>query len=544
LGVLYDGELFRHSVGLRDIESGLEADADTSYYLASCTKMITSAALAILVEDGKLSWKDTIQSHLPNFDPVEDPSIGAEATLIDACRHSTGLANPVAVMMGPDGTLSLRGEEHLDLVNNLPTSNHAGQRFGNYWAYSNATFGLMGLVIEALSHMKFADFIQKRILEPLQMNQTLVTKTQVQSNSNVAHPYVQMGNDTWRRIPNNMTSEDYTAVLACLGIRTSVNDMLAFLRAVMDRHDEELEQDSEPPVRTQHPQSPLRQVSSMWSNWWTRPVEDGFENDTRYLLGWYRTTIPSAALGLTSYNAHSYSAEDKPYIIGRNTPPHTVYGHNGIANGAVSTVYLIPESHSAVVVFSNAADAGDASEVVAKILLQALFDLKPHIDLIPYIRDARDRRLKAHEDMISDWRRGRDPDLYNAVPEELVGKYVGLGPSVINIVPSDSAAAKLAVFYGNNSEARCDLEPYNADALSFLPLKHDELLARSMIDWDFYKVGIFDFLRDSDNDVVALWWQWDENDSPGLWVKRQPGMSDDGMARVVERYGRFRKAAT
>jgi CubicO group peptidase (beta-lactamase class C family) len=77
------------SIGLRDIDSNLEADSDTSYRIGSCSKMITATALAMLVDDGKLSWEDTICSRLPDFQPVEDPEVGLKATVMDACRHTT-----------------------------------------------------------------------------------------------------------------------------------------------------------------------------------------------------------------------------------------------------------------------------------------------------------------------------------------------------------------------------------------------------------------------------------------------------------------------
>ena len=49
--------------------------------------MTASTAPGVLAEDKKLSWDDTIRTHLPNFNPVEDPVIGEEETLIDAGMH-------------------------------------------------------------------------------------------------------------------------------------------------------------------------------------------------------------------------------------------------------------------------------------------------------------------------------------------------------------------------------------------------------------------------------------------------------------------------
>jgi CubicO group peptidase (beta-lactamase class C family) len=88
--------------------------------------MITATALGILVEDGKIAWDDPIAKHLPSFNPIEDPRIGNNATIIDACRHSTGLANPNVVYMGPGGLISNPAEDHIAMLNALPTSNMEG----------------------------------------------------------------------------------------------------------------------------------------------------------------------------------------------------------------------------------------------------------------------------------------------------------------------------------------------------------------------------------------------------------------------------------
>lgn len=144
VGILQDGEIiFTRSIGLRDLERNLKANSKTSYLLASCSKMFTSSALNILQSEEELSLKDTIQTYLPTFNPIENPEIGKKATLADAGRHCTGLANPNVVYMGPDGILSNTAENHIAMVNALPTSNEHCQRFQNSWYYSNATFGLL-----------------------------------------------------------------------------------------------------------------------------------------------------------------------------------------------------------------------------------------------------------------------------------------------------------------------------------------------------------------------------------------------------------------
>lgn len=150
VGIIHEGEvLFRRSIGLRDVHANLAANSDTSYLIGSCSKLFTSTDLGILAGDEKLTWEDRIQTHLPSFDPIEDPEIGESATLLDAGRRSTGLANPNAVFMGPEGTFSNSAEDHVEMLNALSTSNQSGERFQNWWNYSNAAFGVLAQVAEA-----------------------------------------------------------------------------------------------------------------------------------------------------------------------------------------------------------------------------------------------------------------------------------------------------------------------------------------------------------------------------------------------------------
>ncbi|KAJ5947161.1 hypothetical protein N7466_000176 [Penicillium verhagenii] len=547
VGVLYDGEIiFTKSIGLRDIGRKLEANSNTSYLLASCSKMFTSSALNILQSEDKLSLTDTIQKHLPNFDPVEDPEIGKNAALIDAGRHSTGLANPNVIYMGPDGILSNTAENHVSMVNALPTSNDLGQRFQSWWYYSNATFGLLAKVIEAVSEIPFANFLKERILEPLGLRQTLLFEYDVENNSNIAYPYAIQSDGSWVRIETQVTSENHSPVLGSQGIRSSVNDMLGFFAAVINRHDELKDKSLRTPLLPEAAFNPLGHITDLWNHYWTRPIDDGFPNGRAYTLGWSRSTLSTAGLGLNSTNCYTISKDpDSQTTLGRDSEPCTAYGHNGNANGSTASAYVFPDSHAAVVAFSNVSYECDAAEAATRILVQALFDLKPHVDCISALREARDRGFEEREKTVKEWEEHRDVSKYTSTPDDFLESYVGLNTtSRISIIRSDTASAKVAVKFGNNETGIFELEPYNADALSFLPSNTDIWLARGMIDWDYYAVGVYEFVRDENGEVVALWWQWEETDWPGLWVRQKEGMSEKDVQGVIGKFGRFRKPKT
>ncbi|KAI1331445.1 beta-lactamase/transpeptidase-like protein [Xylariaceae sp. FL0255] len=233
-----------------------------------------------MAADGKLinenKAHDRVQDYLSDFNLREDPRIRRTATIADLCCHSTGIANGNTVFLGPGGTIIVKEGDHLAIVNGLPTSNEHGQRFNSWWYYNNAAFGLLAHVIDKSFGSHFATFLRERLCSPLELNQTLLTDADVHNNTNVAHSYVQRNDKdgTWAKIAKAYTSERHGPTLATIGVRSSVNDMLAFLAAVMNRYDSENESKHSQQLLARYQKNPPQRISSMWDWWWGRPCDD------------------------------------------------------------------------------------------------------------------------------------------------------------------------------------------------------------------------------------------------------------------------------
>lgn len=547
VGVLHQGQVvFMRSMGLRDVEGNLEANCDTSYLLGSVSKMFASAAVGTLVDEGKISWHETIQKHLPNFDPVGDREIGKYAEVFDACRHTTGLGNPNVLVWGPNGTLIGKSHDHVAFMNAASTANQAGQRFRQWWLYSNQAYGLVSDVIEAVSGSPYSRFLKERLLLPLGMKGTQVSQAEMDVNGNVAFPYAKKSSGDYVRLDSEYPSKDHGPTLATIGLRSSVRDLLTWSAAVMEADDRERRSEGGSMSELKH--NPIRQMSGMWTKYWTRPVDDGFDNQTAYCMGWYRTTMPTGALGLYSYGHRTRWDTESTYlryIIGRDSGRKLVYGHNGVNNGSTASLYTFPETRSAVVVLSNGCDVGDASDTASQILIQALFDLKPHVDLLPRLEKEVELCLKAYDDIVADWNRHRDTSHPERPAHDYIGEYIGHGTLVVSILPKELGPALCVQFEGSEA-SRCVLKYYNKDSYSFLPTSRDVWLERSMLDWDYYKVGIFDFVRDKSDHVTGFRWQWDMDEEPTLFTKRGLGAlavsgqvdeSEDGVGEHIERSG-------
>jgi len=92
VGVVKDGELvYAKGFGTRQVGTEAPVGPETLFAIASNTKAFTTAALAILVDEGKLSWDDKVVDRLPGF-RLADPWITAEFTIRDLLTHRSGLA--------------------------------------------------------------------------------------------------------------------------------------------------------------------------------------------------------------------------------------------------------------------------------------------------------------------------------------------------------------------------------------------------------------------------------------------------------------------
>ena len=91
IAVVRDGRMvFARGYGVRRLGAPEPVSERTRFQVASNTKAFTSAALAILVEDGRLRWDDRVIDHLPWFQ-LSDPYVTREITVLDLLVHRSGL---------------------------------------------------------------------------------------------------------------------------------------------------------------------------------------------------------------------------------------------------------------------------------------------------------------------------------------------------------------------------------------------------------------------------------------------------------------------
>ena len=187
---------------------------DVLYGVGSISKTYTAALMMTLVEAGQVDLDETVTTYLPDFTMADERY--EDITVRMLLNHSSGLmgsAGPGSFLFG-DGTHDASD----DLLERLKTQTLQADP-GAYSVYSNDSYTLAQLVIEAASGMDYGDYLHQEIIEPLGLENTCVPADNAAADR-FARTY--LGEDQ-RALPT-----ETVAALATGGVYASAADLAAF----------------------------------------------------------------------------------------------------------------------------------------------------------------------------------------------------------------------------------------------------------------------------------------------------------------------------
>jgi CubicO group peptidase (beta-lactamase class C family) len=169
--------------GVTDITTNKPVDADTIFFTGSTGKAFTNAALATLVDEGKIKWDDKVIDHMPDF-RMWDPWVTREMTIRDLLVHRSGLGlGEGDLLFLPNSTLSRKETVHRIRYLKPATSFRSG------YAYDNILYMAAGQLIEEVSGEPWEKYIHDHVFGPLGMNHSTDTDAEYQANPNHARPH-------------------------------------------------------------------------------------------------------------------------------------------------------------------------------------------------------------------------------------------------------------------------------------------------------------------------------------------------------------------
>src|ERR1700732_4879394 len=336
VAIVKDGKIVvAKGYGVRKLGDPTRVDEHTMFGIGSNTKAFTVAALATLVDEGKLSWDDPVYQRLPGF-VMYDPYVSHEMTIRDLLTHRSGMGlGEGDLLFWPHSTYS-RDEIIYKLRFMKPASS-----FRSHYAYDNLLYMTAGQIIPAVTGVSWDDYVRQHIFVPLSMNNSNVSNAAFKTGDDYAYPH--------ERVDGKLQAIKFE-VLDNAGPAGSINscaaDMAKWIQLQLNRGkfvDRDGRLFSE------------QQSKEMWSPQTILPINDpppplaGLKpNFADYALGW----------GLRDYHGRK------------------LVGHTGGVAGFVSRVMLVPEENLGVVILTNAEEDG-AFDSILFHLLDHYFNLSP-----------------------------------------------------------------------------------------------------------------------------------------------------------------------
>ena len=156
--------IYSKAFGLADLEQHVVATPGTVYLIGSITKQFTAAAVLSLVEGGKLSLDAPLSTFFPDW-----PAASRDVTVRQLLNHTSGIKDYtgvprwlrlMALPLPHDSMIALFRDEPMDFAP------------GTDWRYDNSGYYLLGVIIEKASGQKYADYLARRLFEPLSLTST------------------------------------------------------------------------------------------------------------------------------------------------------------------------------------------------------------------------------------------------------------------------------------------------------------------------------------------------------------------------------------
>ncbi|MDZ3833334.1 MAG: serine hydrolase [Sphingopyxis sp.] len=327
--------------GVRRLGDKAPVDAQTIFQTGSTGKAMTAAALAVLVDEGKIAWDDPVIKHMPWF-RMYDPWVTREITIRDLLVHRSGLG------LG-QGDLMFVPRTHLTRRQTVERVAHLKPKtsFRSAFAYDNILYVVAGQLIEEVTGQTWEDFTRARILRAGGMKNATSDSDERFRVANRSWPHARLTGPLRGIGPQQVLDERDELGrngAPAGGLALSADDMAAWLKI-------QLAHGALPGGKRLFSET---QAAEMWTPVTPIPItplpdplKPAQPNQKAYALGW---------------QAQDYRGQ-------------RIIQHGGGVFGSITNVVIIPDKNVAFAIMLNSEDSG--------MLLGLTYDLIDHYLGVP-----------------------------------------------------------------------------------------------------------------------------------------------------------------
>lgn len=372
IAIVKDGKVVAtRGFGVRKLGEATPVDGKTIFEIASNSKAFTAAALAMLVDEGKLAWDDPVTKHLPEFQ-MYDAYVTHEMTVRDLLVHRSGLGLGAGDLLWWPTTQFTTDE----IIHRLRYIKPATS-FRNSYAYDNLLYIVAGKIIAQKSGKSWGDTVRERILTPVGMNTTTVSLAENAAYSNVSSPHSKINGKT-----SVVTPMPVDNAVGAVGLNTNAEDIAKWMMVLMN----EGVTGKDAAGKEQRLFS-AKQSREMWTAQTPMKISE-----------------PSAALAATKPNFFAYGLGFQL----RDYKGRKLAMHGGALFGFFSRVLMVPEEKLGIAILTNAESGGVMSSLSYRIMDHYL--KVPPSDWVKLYHDAeKEARVKdlAQQQKVKGTRPGR-----------------------------------------------------------------------------------------------------------------------------------------
>ena len=357
VAIVKDGQvILSKGYGIRSILSKETVNENTLFGIASNSKAFTTAALAMLVEEGKVNWDDKVVKYIPEFKMYND-YVTQEFTIRDLLTHRSGLGLGAGdLMIWPDGNNFTTQDIIMNLQYLKPVS-----AFRTKYDYDNLLYIVAGEVIHKVSGISWGEFIEQRIMKPLEMNQSAASFLRLKDTTNVIMPHVPTDGKlkAISRYKNQILDP-------AGGIYSSVNDLSKWV--MMQLKKGKYGPENQKQLFSEKQQNEMWSPQTILPN---KPVAPYYSHYKSYGLGWQLTEVKG----------------------------NFQVSHTGGLDGIVTQVTLLPELNLGIIVLTNQQN-GAAFNAITNTIKDSYLNLKSEDYITLYSSQRKEKEDNA--DKISD----------------------------------------------------------------------------------------------------------------------------------------------